>query len=126
MNLKGIVWAGTRTSHSEAMRAFVEGVLGLSVRQRHPTFTVYELPNGDQLEVFGPEDREHDFLSDPAIGFLVDDVRAARAEMERKGVEFIGEIHTGASGNSWSHFRAPDGHVYEITSRARPGAAPAE
>ena len=36
-------------------------------------------------------------------------------ELEARGIAFIGPIRTGA-GSSWSHFRAPDGHVYELTA----------
>ena len=59
------------------------------------------------------------FEDAPVAGFLVDDVAAARAELEQlEGVEFIGPIHDdGGFGNQWSHFRAPDGQVYEVTNR---------
>ena len=48
-------------------------------------------------------------------GFLVDDIASARAEMESQGVEFIGPIETAEDGNAWSHIRAPDGFIYELT-----------
>jgi len=47
----------------------------------------------------------------------VDDVDAARATMEAAGIEFIGPIQR-AGKTSWNHFRAPDGTVFEILSRA--------
>ena len=50
----------------------------------------------------------------PVVGFLVDDVAEAREEMEGRGVEFIGPVHAGDAGASWSHFRGPEGKVYEI------------
>jgi hypothetical protein len=31
------------------------------------------------------------------------------------GIEFIGDIHSASAGGRWSHFRAPDGNIYEIT-----------
>jgi hypothetical protein len=52
----------------------------------------------------------------PVAGFEVDDVAAARREMEAKGIRFIGEVHDAPS-SAWSHFYGPDGHVYEITSK---------
>jgi hypothetical protein len=48
-------------------------------------------------------------------GFWVDDVAQTRAEMEAKGVDFIGPTAT-AGRSTWAHFRAPDGTVYEITT----------
>ena len=53
----------------------------------------------------------------PVAGSRVDDVVAAREEMERKGVLFIGPVHRTARGGGWSHVFGPDGHVNEITSR---------
>ena len=48
----------------------------------------------------------------------VEGTYAARREMEAKGVLFIGPVYRSSGGYSWSHFFAPDGHVYEITSRS--------
>jgi catechol 2,3-dioxygenase-like lactoylglutathione lyase family enzyme len=127
MEVKGIVWHGTRTERFEEMAQFVENVLGMRLDQRQETNIVFSAPNGDAFEVFPASEEEHTFYSHPAIGFLVDDVEAARAEMEAKGVEFIGPIHYGTPGetwgSAWSHFRAPDGFVYALVSRpeAYPG-----
>ena len=41
--------------------------------------------------------------------------------MEAAGVEFIGPVHTGEAGTAWSHFRGPDGKVYEIVQRSDGG-----
>jgi len=65
--------------------------------------------------VFGPGDEEHGFFTTgPVAGFRVDDVAAARAEMEGAGVEFLDPEVQKWNGSSWSHFRAPDGNVYQI------------
>jgi len=47
----------------------------------------------------------------------VDDLEAARAELIERGIEFLDETQRAADGNCWSHFRAPDGHVYELTEQ---------
>jgi hypothetical protein len=49
----------------------------------------------------------------PVIQFQVDDVVAARREMEQKGIAFIGDTYH-SEGEGWAYFRAPDGHVYLI------------
>jgi len=86
-----------------------------------PAFTVLLLPNGDKVEVFGPGDRDHEFFdAGPVAGFLVDDVRGARAELEAAGISFIGRVHEADDGGTWSHFRGPDGNVYEVTTPAEP------
>lgn len=119
MQVKGIVWLGTRTERFAEMRAFFAAIAG-GPHVDDAGFAVWDLPNGDRLEVFAPGGEEPPHGDAPVVGFLVDDVAAARAELERiPGVELIGEIQDdgGVSGNQWSHFRAPDGHVYEVTNR---------
>ena len=116
MRVKGIVWLGTRTPRFAQMRDFFAALAG----QPHTdddAFAVWDLENGDRLEVFGPDGDAPPYVEAPVAGFLVDDVTAARAELERHGAEFIGPVHAYGDGNEWSHFRAPDGHVYEVTNR---------
>jgi len=124
MKVKGIVWLGTRTDRFEQMTDFCQHLLGLTKRLLEPGFAVYELPNGDLFEVFGPESAENEFMTHPVAGFLVDDIAAARAEMESSGIEFLGPIEGDTDDYRWTHFRAPDGFVYELTySTAHPSIA---
>jgi hypothetical protein len=84
-----------------------------------PGFAAYRLASGALVEVFGEEAEDYkDFPPGYIGGFEVEDIQAARAEMESAGIEFIGPIHRGHG--AWSHFQAPDGNVYEITQPARP------
>jgi hypothetical protein len=118
MKVKGIVWLGTRTDHFEPMTDFCRDLLGMRQTLFEPGFAVFDLPNGDRLEVFGPQQSYNTFFSHPVAGFLVDDIEVARAEMEAKGIEFIGPIHNDTEDYKWTHFRAPDGFVYELTYSA--------
>ena len=121
MKVKGIVWLGTRTDRFEQMNDFCRDLLGLSQKLLEPGFAVYELPNGDLFEVFGSDQSENQFMTHPVAGFLVDDIVAARAEMEAKGIEFLGPIEGDTEDYKWTHFRAPDGFVYELTySKSHP------
>jgi hypothetical protein len=119
MRVKGIAWLGSPTDRYHEMRRFAVDVLGLRPRIDETDFAVFDLPDGDVFEIFGPRAiaDEHQFMRAPVAGFLVDDVAAARAEMENKGVLFIGPLHGSSREGGWSHFFGPDGHVYEITSR---------
>ena len=124
MKVKGIVWLGTRTDRFAQMTEFCRDLLGLPQRLLEPGFAVFEMPNGDLFEVFGPEQSETTFMEHPVAGFLVHDIQAARSEMEAKGIEFIGPIQGDADEYQWTHFRAPDGFVYELTySAAHPSIA---
>jgi len=126
MKVKGIVWLGTRTAQFRQMTEFCNNVLGLSQTSNDSGLAVFQLPDGDLFEIF---DAQHEqfkdsFITHPVTGFLVDDIVAARAEMEAKGIEFIGPIHGDTEDYKWTHFRAPDGFVYELTySTAHPSVA---
>jgi hypothetical protein len=119
MKVKGIAWLGSPTDRYGEMRRFAVEVLGLHPRIDEPDFAVFDLADGDVFEIFGPRAIAdgHQFMRSPVAGFLVDDVAAARAEMEAKGVLFIGPLHGSSNAGGWSHFFGPDGQVYEITSR---------
>jgi hypothetical protein len=116
VKVRGLAWLGTRTDRYEAMRDFVE-LLGGQRLHEVPDFAVFRLENGDKVEVFGPSDRWHGhFTTGPVAGFLVDDLPAAQAELEAAGIEFFGPPASADDGFAWSHFRGPDGNVYELTS----------
>jgi hypothetical protein len=124
MKIKGIVWLGTRTERFDKMTEFCRELLGLSQRSSEPGFAVFELPNGDLFEVFGPDSTFNEFMTHPVAGFLVEDLGAARAEMEARGIEFLGPIEGDTDDYKWTHFRAPDGFVYELTySKDHPSTA---
>jgi catechol 2,3-dioxygenase-like lactoylglutathione lyase family enzyme len=115
MKVKGIAWLGTRTANFDAMVKMYKNLMGLDIAHQEPGFAVLRLPNGDKVEVFGDDSAYNTFFTAPVAGFLVDDIASARAEMEAQGIEFIGPIETAEDGNAWSHFRAPDGFIYELT-----------
>jgi hypothetical protein len=124
MKIKGIVWLGTQTQQFGPMVDFCRTVLGLSETSSENGMAVFQLPDGDIFEVFDAQVFNDESMSHPVAGFLVDDIAAARAEMEARGIEFIGPIHGEDDDYKWTHFRAPDGFVYELTySTAHPSIA---
>jgi glyoxylase I family protein len=115
MQVTRIGWAGTRTDGYGDMVGFLTGVLGLTLEHEERDFAVLDLPSGDRFEVFGPSDQDHRyFTTGPVVGFAVEDLPAAVAELERAGVELLGG-QVDEHGVGWRHFRAPDGNVYELT-----------
>ena len=95
----------------------MEAKYRLPLEHEDSEFAVFRLPDGSKAEVFGPSDTEHTHFSrGPVVGFLVDDVETARRALEVEGIAFIGPVHEWEpTGEAWSHFRAPDGNVYELT-----------
>jgi catechol 2,3-dioxygenase-like lactoylglutathione lyase family enzyme len=115
MKVLGIVWLGTRTSNFDAMVNLYQNIMGLEINHQEPGFVVMDLPNGDRVEVFGQDSPYNRFFINPVAGFLVDNIHAARKEMEAAGIEFIGATEVTDDGYAWAHFRAPDGFIYELT-----------
>jgi catechol 2,3-dioxygenase-like lactoylglutathione lyase family enzyme len=116
LNAKRLDWMGVPTRHFAEIVACFRDVLGLEAEREDADFAVLRLPSGEAVEVFGPElAGAEQFATGPVVGFEVEDVREAREEMEAKGVEFLGPVHDGDPAAAWSHFRGPDGKVYEIT-----------
>ena len=114
MELKGVVWLGTRTARFDEMSAFTRDVLGLELKHGEDGQAVFELPDGDTFEIF---DTHHPGGGHPdgvAAGFLVDDAEAAAAELRAAGVEVTEVVSAGEF--RWAYFRAPDGNLYEVTS----------
>ena len=120
MKVLGLGWLGSRTSEYATTVAFLKDVFQLTPEIEESGFAVFRLANGDTVEIFGTDDEHHQhFTTGPVAGFRVDDVRAAQAEMEAAGITFFGSPESSPDGYSWSHFRAPDGNVYEIMSTPR-------
>jgi catechol 2,3-dioxygenase-like lactoylglutathione lyase family enzyme len=114
MHVRGIVWLGTRTARFDEMAAFVQDVLGLTVRHREDGLAIFALENGDTFEIFDPQHEGGGHPDGVAGGFLVDDAAEAAAELKAKGIE-VSEV--GSAGEfRWAYFQAPDGNLYEITS----------
>jgi catechol 2,3-dioxygenase-like lactoylglutathione lyase family enzyme len=118
MYVKGLTWLGLRTSQFEEMVAFFRDVMGMQPIRNEPEIAGFQLSDGTQVELYRLEEEFHAFFTTgPVVAFRVDDVAAARAAMEAEGIEFIGPIQR-AGKTSWNHFRAPDGTVFEISSKS--------
>jgi catechol 2,3-dioxygenase-like lactoylglutathione lyase family enzyme len=122
VEVKGIRWIGVGTERIADMRSFAIDVLGLRVAGAdRDDFVELAMADGAKLELFGSPasaDGPWLFAANPVVaGFLVDDIEAARDELARTpGVELLGELRVTPDGYAWQHFRAPDGHVYELTA----------
>jgi hypothetical protein len=90
--------------------------MNLPILFEEQDFVVFQLPNKDQVEVFGPSGPNQDFVPDsPVCGFLVDDIEQARNELIQAGIELVGPLQRMQDDYAWQHFRGPNGTIYEIT-----------
>jgi hypothetical protein len=53
------------------------------------------------------------------LAFQVEDVRAARKELESRGVEFVTDVE-GNEAEAWTYFRGPGRYLYELWQTTRP------
>jgi catechol 2,3-dioxygenase-like lactoylglutathione lyase family enzyme len=122
MQVRNIRWVGVPTPNYDAMVTFLQQVLALRVNFSEPTTTEFSTSEGDEIQVMAPGDGYFDFFTEHAAGpvplFEVDDVHAARRELEQAGIEVIGATSRDSRWE-WVHFRAPDGNLYELASRLR-------
>jgi catechol 2,3-dioxygenase-like lactoylglutathione lyase family enzyme len=114
MEIKGLVWGGTRTAEFDGMLAFCRDALGMKQGHLESEFAALSMPNGDRFELFGAGSAYNTFMTHPVIGFQVEDLEAARLELAARGIEFIEPIQRLKNGNAWCHFRAPDGFLYSL------------
>jgi catechol 2,3-dioxygenase-like lactoylglutathione lyase family enzyme len=113
VNVEGLVFAGIGTPDPAAAAGFFANVLGVEVEVSGEVHRL-SLPDGSSLALVPPE-----YVlppSDTILGFLVEDVEAATAELAAKGIEPDGELETGY-GFRYRAFRAPDGRRFELLDR---------
>ena len=126
MRVLGISWVGVAVADVETLRPFFRDVLGLDVVTEQRAMVKLVTEDGDAVELFGrggPQPPEQFATNRIVVGFLVEDIVAARRELQDAGIELIGDLHEGSHDYRWQHFRGPDGNVYELCSdpgRARP------
>jgi catechol 2,3-dioxygenase-like lactoylglutathione lyase family enzyme len=105
------------TRDVERAIAFYRDVLGLAQNPREPT----EFEAGNvTLALWQPENQGIEFPASAAHGIAlrVGDVAAARAELEAKGVEFVGERDSGVC--NMAFFADPDGNALILHRRYAP------
>jgi predicted enzyme related to lactoylglutathione lyase len=116
--ITGVVFVCVPTRDFDAAVAFYGGVLGLPERKRWGSMPGCEFQAGHltlavmQPDAFGQEFRPNAL----PIAFQVDDVPAARAALEAKGVAFAGEIID----SGFCHqaiFHDPDGNPLDLHHR---------
>ena len=124
MNITGVDFITIPTRDIEKAREFYGGVLGLESSKQWGSMPAYEYETGSltiavmQSDAFGIDFQNH---SHP-VALHVDDVEAARAELEGKGITFGADtMDTGVC--HMAHFRDPDGNVLMLHHRYAPADA---
>ena len=113
MAAEGIGWMGIQTGRFDEMQRFLAAVLGAEPAITEPGFRLWSLRNGDLVELFAPGSKPT-FRAGPVVGFLVDDLDAARDAVSRAGGTEVGGYGPNEDGYVSVHVAGPDGNVYEL------------
>ena len=118
MNITGVDFVAVPTRDWEKAKDFYGETLGLERSKRWGNMPASEFETGSltialmQSDAFGIEFKPHSL----PIALHVDDVHAAREQLEAEGVEFQGD--TIDSGVCWQiYFQDPDGNLLGIHHR---------
>ena len=121
MNITGVDFVTVPAKDAEESRRFYGETLGLEFVKQWGSMPAYEFQAGNltlaimQPDAFGQEFAPHSL----PVALHVDDVKAAQAELEEKGVEFVGGfIDSGVC--HMAHFRDPAGNVLNLHHRYAP------
>jgi predicted enzyme related to lactoylglutathione lyase len=124
MNVTGVDFITVPTQDYERAERFYGDVLGLERSKQWGSMPAREFESGNltiavmQSDAFGVEFQPH---SHP-IALHVDDVEAARSELEAQGVEFAAEtMDSGVC--HMAHFADPDGNRLMLHHRYAPAGA---
>jgi catechol 2,3-dioxygenase-like lactoylglutathione lyase family enzyme len=117
MRIERVDFVDVPTRDIERAVAFYRDVLELPQNPREPT----EFEAGNvTLALWKPEDQGVEFAGGASHGIAlrVTDVAGARAELEAKGVEFVGERDSGVC--NMAFFEDPDGNSLILHRRYAP------
>jgi len=121
MKVEGADFAAIFVTDYPRAVEFYRGTLGLEQSQEYGRIPGGEFETGNlTLQILDSAAVGREFAPNGSpIALRVDDVEAARAELEGQGVEFLGEtIDSGVC--HMAHFKDPDGNVLILHHRYAP------
>ena len=117
MQILGLAFAGTATDRRAEMTRFVLDTLGLERKKVSGVEAdMFVLPDGSHFAVAYPGGMGETTRS---IGFQVERLDEAVAELQRAGVEVDEPAEN--EHQRYVHFRAPDGQLYELVEERGAG-----
>ena len=106
------IWIGIVCDDFEGQRRFYRDVLGLKETGHGAGWAWFNL-DGKLLELFAKSSRPEYARRGVTVGFVVDEIRAARATLIERHVTPVGAIEHGG-GQSWAYFKDGEGNLFEI------------
>ncbi|WP_042385297.1 VOC family protein [Streptacidiphilus melanogenes] len=121
MRILGLTFVGTSTDSRAPMSDFLRAAFDLQpVAVDGVDADVFDLPDGTSFAVADAGGMG----TERTVGFLVEGLGEAVQRLRALGLEVDPEI---SANERWryTHFRAPDGHLYELVEETARAAGPA-
>jgi predicted enzyme related to lactoylglutathione lyase len=113
---KGIVWAGLYSQDIERLARFYQDVVGLRLIEGDARCKIFDAGAGALFELWGrgtAHTRKTPAEQSVVIGFLVDDLEAAVAQLRLRGLPADTPIDS-YLGTRWAYFTDPEGNRFEL------------
>ncbi len=110
-------WIGVVAEDLERQRRFYRDVLGFKEIKSTDEWVEFEV-GGNKVELLARSDAPQYSERRYQVGFRVEDIGSARAELLSRGVEAISDIEGGPEmGSYWAYFKDAEGNVFEVSQR---------
>jgi catechol 2,3-dioxygenase-like lactoylglutathione lyase family enzyme len=111
-------WIGVVADDLDRQRRFYRDVLGFSEIAAGTDSVHFDLGESRLLEICQGSGRPQYDRPRYQVGYAVDDIEAARAQLVARGVVPIGGLEGGSEPTGrWYYFRDAEGNVFELKER---------
>ena len=122
MQIEGVRWTAIRVDQAQldGWKKLAATSLGMKVVYEQGGFLLLSSGDGGLVELYGPGSPAESYLfehNDVVVGFRVDDIEKASAELQAAGLELLGAVKHEGANYAYRHFRGPDGRVYGLNSQ---------
>ena len=117
LKLRWPVWIGIVCENLDEQRRFYRDVLGLRELKAGVDWVWFDF-EGKLLELLAKAPVPQYDRRKVSFAFDVDDIRSARAELIRRGVEPVTDIEGGPESlQYWAYFEDAEGNLFELVQR---------
>jgi catechol 2,3-dioxygenase-like lactoylglutathione lyase family enzyme len=117
LKLRWPVWIGIVCENLDEQRRFYRDVLGLRELKAGVDWVWFDF-EGKLLELLAKAPVPQYDRRRVSFAFDVDDIRSARAELIRRGVEPVTDIEGGPESlQYWAYFEDAEGNLFELVQR---------
>lgn len=111
-------WIGVVVDDVDRQQRFYRDVLGFTEVAHGSDWAHFDLGDARLLEIMRRGDRPQIDQTRYQVGYVVEDIEAAREQLISRGVQPISDIEGSVeAGGLWCYFRDAEGNVFELKER---------